>query len=150
MSKFLLNLLVQISKPLVYSKKSNFIQKRIFPDTFGPSGLSAQPRPILFFSFQLDAPPLPSGPRPLDWPSRPTRWWRPAELPPPPQEDASSRAAFALSSRPAERWTPALIPHVRPARARPRRHHLPPLPAPPSPTSDATRAFTTTPSFPPP
>jgi hypothetical protein len=42
MSKFLLNLLVQISKALVYSKKSNFIQKRIFPITFGLSGLLAQ------------------------------------------------------------------------------------------------------------
>jgi hypothetical protein len=141
MSKFHLNLLVQISK--VYIQKSNFIQKRIFPIPSGPSSLSAQPRPILFFSFQPVAPPLPTGPQPLGQHSRPARRWRPAKLPPPPQEDASSRAAFALSSRLADRWTPPIIPHLRPARARLCRHHLPPLPAPPSPTSDATRAFTT-------
>jgi hypothetical protein len=56
---------------------------------------------------------------------------------------ASSRAGFALSSCPADRWTTHVIPHLRPTRARPRRHHLLPLPAPPSSTSDAARAFTT-------
>jgi hypothetical protein len=101
--------------------------------------------PFLFSSFQPAAPPLPTGPWPHGRPSRPSHRWRPAELPPPPQEDASSRAAFALSSRLANRWTPPVIPHLRPARARPRRHHLPLLPAPPSPTSDATP-----PLFPPP
>jgi hypothetical protein len=104
--------------------------------------------PFLFFSGR--AHPLPTGPRPHGRPSRPTRRWRPAESSPPPQEDASSRAAFALSSRPADRWTPPVIPHLWPARAQPRHHHLRPLPAPPSPTSDAARAFTTPPSFPPP
>jgi hypothetical protein len=142
MLKFFLNLLVQISKAMVYSK-IKFYSEKFFPVTSGPSSLSAQPWPILFFSFQPAAPPLPTGPRPHGRPSWPIRRWHPTELPPPPQEDASSRAAFALSSRPANRWTPPVIPHLWPARARPRRHHLPPLPAPPSPTSDATRAFTT-------
>jgi hypothetical protein len=46
MSKFLLNLLVQISKALVYSKIKFYSQKN-FPVTFGPSGLSAH---FFFFS----------------------------------------------------------------------------------------------------
>jgi hypothetical protein len=50
MSKFQLNLLVQISKALVNSK-IKFYSKKNFSITFGPSGLSAQPRPI-FFSFR--------------------------------------------------------------------------------------------------
>jgi hypothetical protein len=58
MSKFLLNLLVQISKSLVYSKKSNFIQKRIFPVTFSPSGLSAQ---FFFFFTGRFSLPFPLG-----------------------------------------------------------------------------------------
>jgi hypothetical protein len=41
-------------------------------------------------------------------------------LPAPPQEDASSRAAFAHSSCPTDRWTPPIIPHLRPTRAWPR------------------------------
>jgi hypothetical protein len=67
MLKFLLNLLVQISKAFVYSKIQNFIQK-YFPSAFGPSGLSAQPWPILFFptgQFSLPSPlglGLPAGP----------------------------------------------------------------------------------------
>jgi hypothetical protein len=70
-------------------------------------------------------------------------------LPPSSRGSASSCAASALSLRPADRWTPPVIPHLRPARARPRHHHLPPLPAPPSSTSDVARAFTTLPSLPP-
>jgi hypothetical protein len=61
MSKFLLNLLVQISKALVYSK-IKFYSKKNFPVTFGPSGLSTQPWPILFFPnrpyFSSSPPPL--------------------------------------------------------------------------------------------
>jgi hypothetical protein len=58
MSKFLLNLLVQISKALVYSK-IKFYSEKNFSVTFGPSGLSTQPQPI-FFSFQptVFLPPL--------------------------------------------------------------------------------------------
>jgi hypothetical protein len=56
MSKFLLNLLVQISKALVYSK-IKFYSEKNFPATFGPSGLSAQPRPIFFFSTSRFSPP---------------------------------------------------------------------------------------------
>jgi hypothetical protein len=51
MSKFLLNLLLQMSKALVYSK-IKFYSEKNFSFTFGPSGLSAQPRPI-FFLFNL-------------------------------------------------------------------------------------------------
>jgi hypothetical protein len=50
MSKSLLNLLVQIFKALVYSKIKFFSEKN-FSITSGPSGLSAQPRPV-FFSIQ--------------------------------------------------------------------------------------------------
>jgi hypothetical protein len=123
-------------------KNQILFRKEIFFVTSGPAAAHS-----FFFS---RAPPLPTGPRPHDQPSRPACRWHPAESSPPPQEDASSRAAFALSSRPADRWTPHVIPHLRPARARLRHHHLPSLPAPPSPTSDAARAFTTPPSFPPP
>jgi hypothetical protein len=111
--------------------------KEFFPSLRAHPAYRPNRGPFFFFS-QPAAPILPTGPRPLGRPSRPACWWCPAELPPPPQEDASSRAAFALSSCPADRWTPPVIPHLRPARARPRRHHLPPLPTPPSPTSDAT------------
>jgi hypothetical protein len=143
MSKFLLNLLVQISKAFVYSK----IQ--ILFENNSPQ-LSAQPRPIPFFSFHPAAPPLPTRHHPLGRPSRPARRWRLTRLPSSSRGSASSRAAFALSSRAADRWTPPVNPHLRPARARPRRHHLTPLPAVPSSTSDAARAFTTPPSLPPP
>jgi hypothetical protein len=56
MSELLLNLLVQISKALVYSK-IKFYSEKNFSVTFGPSGLLAQPRPV-FFSFQLAFFPL--------------------------------------------------------------------------------------------
>jgi hypothetical protein len=146
MSKFLLNLLVQISKAFIYSK----IQILFGNNSPQLSAHSTQLRLILFFSFQPAAPPLPTGPQPLGRPSRPRALVAPCRIATSPQEDASSRAAFALSSFPADRWTPPVIPHLRPTRARSCRHHLPPLPALPSPTSDATWAFTTPPSFPPP
>jgi hypothetical protein len=148
MSKFLLNLLVQISKAMVYSKIKFYSEKKFFRH-FRPIRPFGPPAAHSFF-FLPAAPPSSTGPRPQGRTSRPAHQWRPIESSPPPQEDASSRAAFALSSRLADRWTPPVIPHLRPARARPRHHHLPLLPAPPSPTSDAARAFTTPPSFPPP
>jgi hypothetical protein len=128
---------------LAIIKNHFFIRKRIF-FTFGPAAAHSS------FFVPAAPPPLPTGPRPHGRPSRPARRWHPAESSPPPQVDASSRAAFALYSRPTDRWTPPVIPHLLPARARSRHHHLLPLPAPPSPTSDAARAFTTPPSFPPP
>jgi hypothetical protein len=133
-------------KPL-YIQKSKFYSEIILLSFrpiwhFGPAVAHS------FFSFQPAAPPLPTGPWPLNRPSRPACRWRPTGLPPPPQEDASSHATFALSSHPTDRWTPPVIPHLWPARARSRRHHLPSLPAPPSPTSNVTRAFTTPQLFP--
>jgi hypothetical protein len=96
MSKFLQNLLVQISKALVYSK-INFYSENNSPRHFRPT----QPfGPIFFFFYRPIFLPSPTGPRPHGRPSRPARRWRPTELPPPPQEDASSCATFALSSRP--------------------------------------------------
>jgi hypothetical protein len=71
MSKFLLNLLVQISKALVYSK-IKFYSEKISPS------LSAHPafRPSRGpFSFLFNRPfsPFPTGPRPLGRPSPPSR-----------------------------------------------------------------------------
>jgi hypothetical protein len=62
------------------------------------------------------------------------RWWRPSCLPPPSRGHASSRAAFApLCARLI--GGPHLSSHTSgSARARPRRHRLPPLLAPPSST----------------
>jgi hypothetical protein len=144
MSNSLRNLLVQISKTLVYSKIKFYSEKNFF-FTFGPIGPAAsRPScgPPIFFNR-----PLPLSPLSLGRPSRPARQWRLTQLPPSSWGSASSRAAFALSSRPADRWTPPVIPHLQPARARPRHHHLPPLPAPPSSNSDAAQAFTTPPSL---
>jgi hypothetical protein len=52
---------------------ANFIRKRIFPDTFGPPGLSAQ---SLFFTGRFSLP-SPTGPRPPGRPSPPARPNRP-------------------------------------------------------------------------
>jgi hypothetical protein len=83
MSKFLLNLLLQISKALVYSKIKLLFRKEFFL-TFGPISPAAS-RPIQpfspaaarFFSFSPAIPPLPTGPRPLGRPSSPSRPSRP-------------------------------------------------------------------------
>jgi hypothetical protein len=61
MSKFLPNLLVQISKAMVYSKIKFYSEKNFFPVTSGPSGLSAQPRPILFLLSNRPLPLFPLG-----------------------------------------------------------------------------------------
>jgi hypothetical protein len=136
MSKSLLNLLVQISKALVYSKNQILFRKE-FSFTFGPIGPVANrpSRGPLFFL--TSPPPLPTGPQPLGRPSRLARRWRLTRLPPSSRGSASSRAASALSSRPANRWTRPIIPHLWPAGARSCRHHLLPLLALPSSTSDA-------------
>jgi hypothetical protein len=115
MSKFLINLLVQISKALVYSK-IKFYSEKNFSVAFGPSGLSAQPRPI-FFSFPPAFPPLPTGPRPLDRPispSRPSRSRSGGARPDCrlPHEKTPPAAPPLPSPRPAGRWSPPVIPHL--------------------------------------
>jgi hypothetical protein len=90
MSKFLLNLLVQISKALVYSK-IQFLFEKEFSSTFSPIGLVAS-RPI-----------RPFGPEQLGRPSRPTRPCPPSPSSLPHRAGsaaASSRSAAAPSSVP--------------------------------------------------
>jgi hypothetical protein len=86
MSKFLLNLLLQISKALVYSK-IKFYSKENFSVTFSPAAAH-----FLFFSFQPAVPPSPLGLGHSAARSAQlaTRRWRPARLPPPSRGDASS------------------------------------------------------------
>jgi hypothetical protein len=72
MSKFLLNLLVQISKDLVYSKIKFYSEKNFFPRHFRP----VRPFGPLFF-YRPIFPPLPTGPRPSGRPSPPARPNRP-------------------------------------------------------------------------
>jgi hypothetical protein len=66
MSKFLLNLLVQISKALIYSK-IKFYSEKNFSVTFGPAAAR-----FLFFSTDHFSP-FPTGPQPLGRPSPPSR-----------------------------------------------------------------------------
>jgi hypothetical protein len=111
MSKFLLNLLVQISKALVYSKIKFYSEKNFFR-RFRPS------RGQLIFSLQLDTPPLPTGPRPLGRPILPSGPGRPragGALPDCrlPHRKTPPAAPPLPSPRPAERWTPPVIPHLR-------------------------------------
>jgi hypothetical protein len=81
-------------------KNQIFIRKRIFPSLssqsaqwpVGPSGLSAQPRPLFFPTSRSPSPHWASASQP----AQPTaRRWRPARLPPPSRENTSPRAAFA-------------------------------------------------------
>jgi hypothetical protein len=76
-----------------YIQKSIFFQKRIFPITFGPSSLSAQPRPSLFFFQPADFPsPPPLG---LGLPAGPAHPHGPTGqllLPPTPETSAPSAA----------------------------------------------------------
>jgi hypothetical protein len=69
-SKFLLNLLVQISKALIYSK-IQFLSEKKFSSTFGPIGPVAS-QPIRPFG--------------LEQPSRPSQPTRPPALPLTPME----------------------------------------------------------------
>jgi hypothetical protein len=107
MSKFLLNLLLQISKAFVYSKIKLLFRKEFFlhfrPNR--PSGQLAHPafwpsRGPFFSIFNRPLLPLPTGPRPLDRPSLPSRPSRPSS--------SSSRTGAAHVSR-----------HRRPASRRP-------------------------------
>jgi hypothetical protein len=85
MSKFLINLHLQIFKVLVYSKIKLLFRKE-FSLTFGPigqrpadpSGPSAQSRPICF-SFQPVVPPLPLSPLDLGLSAGPARPLGPAD-----------------------------------------------------------------------
>jgi hypothetical protein len=115
MSKFLLNLLLQISKALVYSK-IKFYSKRNFSVTFGPSSLSAQPRPTsIFFPQPTTFSPFPTGPRPLGRPVGPV-----GHAPVAPCPLVASLTGRLLqprrlcpSPRPADWWAPPVIPHLR-------------------------------------
>jgi hypothetical protein len=67
MSKFLLNLLVQISKAMVYSK-INFYSEKYSPGHFRPTRPFG---PIFFFFYRPIFLPSPTGPRPSGRPSPP-------------------------------------------------------------------------------
>jgi hypothetical protein len=81
MSKFLLNLLLQISKALVYSKNQILFGKEFFSH-FGPSfGLrpSHGPSPLSFPNWLILFPsPLGIGHSAARSAQLATRWWRPA------------------------------------------------------------------------
>jgi hypothetical protein len=136
MSKFLLNLLVQISKALVYSK-IKFYSKKNFSVAFG------QQRPI-FFSFPPASPPSPLG---LGLSASPSRPLGPADRAPVvPYRIAASHTERQLQPC---RLCPLRArltggPHLSSLtsgskRAQPRRHRLLPLPAPPSTTPSRCR-----------
>jgi hypothetical protein len=118
MSKFLLDLLVQIFK--VYQKSKIQIKfKKVLLLELGPApvfGLA-----VAHFLF-----PSPTGRSPsLHWASasRPaqlalsaqptTRRWRPARLPPPSRGHASPHDRLRPSSCPADRWAPPVITFLR-------------------------------------
>jgi hypothetical protein len=116
MSKFLLNLLVQISKALIYSKIKFYLKKKFFRRfrPIRPFGLAAA---HLFF-FQSAAPPLPTRPRPLSRPSSPSRPSQPragGALPTCrlPHGKTPPAAPPLPSPRPVDRWAPPIIPHLR-------------------------------------
>jgi hypothetical protein len=149
MSKFLLNLLIQISKAFVYSKiqilfRNNSSKLSAHP-AFRPSHspffffLYNRPLPLFPLGFGLSAGP--AGPRAggalPDWhlPHRKT----------PPAVPRSPSLRARLIGGPHLSSLTSGPPELGRAATTSRRS-----PAPPSPTSDATRAFTTPPSFPPP
>jgi hypothetical protein len=102
MSKFLLNLLLQISKTLVYSKIKLLFGKDFFL-TFGPIGPAASrllglaAAHFFLFSTSHFLPPLPTGPRPHG----PT-----GRLLPPPAPEPSAQVAAAGRPHAAPRSTP--------------------------------------------
>jgi hypothetical protein len=105
MSKFLLNLFLQISKALVYSKIKFLFRKEFFLH-FRPNRPNGQPAHPAFWPshgplfFQPAFPPLPTGPQPLGRPSPPSRPSRPSS--------SSSRTEAVRAGR-----------HRRPASRRP-------------------------------
>jgi hypothetical protein len=79
--------------------KNQILYEKEFSITFGPFGLSAQPRPTCFFPTGRSPSPhwaLASWPAHLALSAQPTAHrWRPTGLPPPTQKSVSPRAAFA-------------------------------------------------------
>jgi hypothetical protein len=137
MSKFLLNVLVQISKAFIYSKiqilfGNNSSQILAHP-AFQPS------HDPFFFFCQPAAPPLPPGPQPLGRPSRPARRWHLTRLSSSSRGSTSSRARLtggphlsSLTSGPPELGRVAttsrrLAPPRMPSEPLPPRHHFPSL-----------------------
>jgi hypothetical protein len=142
MSKFLLNILLQISKALVTLKIQFLIQKFFFL-TFGPADLAA--RSAFGPTSPLASLPPQAETAPADPPSprvghiftgiRFPFWFAPSEL-----------AAFPSSSCQAGPSC-QLRPPPRAARARPRRHRFPATERRPAPRLGCHRAVTTSPSF---
>jgi hypothetical protein len=118
MLKFLLNLLLQIFKALVYLK-IKFYSKKNFSFTFSTSGLLAQPRPI-FFLFNRPFFFLPS-PLGLGLSTGPSRPLGPADRTSgAPCRIAASHTGKCLTSRRfhpspclADRWSPLVITFLR-------------------------------------
>jgi hypothetical protein len=142
MSKFLLNLLLQISKDLVNSK-IQFLTQKFFFLTFGPADLAAHSAfgpASLLASLQPQAEIAPAGP-----PSprvgrvftgiRFPFWFAPSEL-------AASPLSLCQAGPGCQLHPPPLA-----ARAHPRRHCFPATERSPAPRLGCHRAVTTSPSF---
>jgi hypothetical protein len=126
MSKFLLNLLLQISKALVYSK-IKFLFRKEFSFTFGPIGPAASRPSRGPLVFQPATPPLTTGPQPLGRPSLSSRPSRPrvggalpdCRLP-------FEKAYFWKTAFPSRMRTPQKICHLRSAHISRPGHNPPP------------------------
>jgi hypothetical protein len=77
LSKFLLNLLLQISKALVYFQKLIFYSEKNFPSLSAQSAQRPAGAAATHLLFLPAAPPLPTGPQPLGRPSSRSRPSRP-------------------------------------------------------------------------
>jgi hypothetical protein len=142
MSKFLLNLLLQISKALVNSKIQFLIQKFFFL-TLGPADLAAHSAfgpasPLASLPPQAETTPVgPPSPRigrvftGICFPF----WFAPSEW-------AASPSSLCQASPGCRLRPPPLA-----ARARPRRHHFPATEHRPALRHGCHRAVTTSPSF---
>jgi hypothetical protein len=135
MSKFLLNLLVQISKVWVYSKIKLLFGKEFFPH-FQPNRPSGQPPHTVFrpsrghFFFKRPLPLSPLGLGPSVGPARPlSPPGRPARLPPPSRGNASPRAAFTPLRARLTSGPHLSSPSSSSARARSRHRRISPPPA---------------------
>jgi hypothetical protein len=115
-------------------KNQIVIHKRIFSSLSaqsaqrpaGPSGLSAQPRPLFSSTSHSPSPHWASA----SWPAQPVaRRWRPTRLPPPPRGNASPRTSFAPLRARLTGGPHLSSPCSGSARARPRRHSISPPPA---------------------
>jgi hypothetical protein len=118
MSKFLLNLLVQISKALVYSKINFYLEKNS-PRHFRPTWPFG---PIFFFFYRPIFLPSLTGPRPSGRPS-PPHGPRPAQpTARPPDRPSPPHAFFLLPHRRRARMVPPPAGLAPPPRS-PRRSH---------------------------